>query len=163
MPPGYLGLSSPPALRVLHYGVLSVSLWWLAHAAIDTNIPAVIGSAKSASFERAKYSLMPPTVITFPKGTFFHYLIIGCGRRKVHPVSSVFLYGSFICYYLYLRHIPAVCKHSVEVFFIFLCHNVIPPYIYTQLIYSLSCLSGMRALPFESMMDLSPASFLMTL
>ena len=38
----------------------------LAQAAIDTKIPAVIGSVKSASFFFARYSLIAPTVTTFP-------------------------------------------------------------------------------------------------
>jgi hypothetical protein len=38
-------------------------------AAMETKIPAVIGSVKSAPFCLAKYARIVPTVVTFPYGT----------------------------------------------------------------------------------------------
>ena len=45
---GYLGFSSPFAFMVRQYGVSSVERWKLAQAQMDTKIPAVMGSVKSA-------------------------------------------------------------------------------------------------------------------
>lgn len=68
-PAGVLGvklairLERPPPGRLVS-GALA-----LAQAAMETKIPAVIGSVKSAPFSRAKYSRIAPTVVSLPCGT----------------------------------------------------------------------------------------------
>ena len=106
MPPGYLGLSLPPALRVLQHGVCPYLSGSLPMRQLIQIIPAVIGSVKSASFERAVFSDATHSNNLSGKELFSlpHHRL----RRAAHPVSSVFLYGSFhLLLPSHLRHIPA--------------------------------------------------------
>ena len=50
----------------------------------------MIGSVKSAPPRSAKKPGLPPTVKTFPRGTFF-MIIVGQGREKNIPLPAVLL------------------------------------------------------------------------
>jgi len=74
MPPGNFGLRLPSSRTTLQYGVIRFLFCprssSAASATIRTKMPVVKGQVTSASWSRASFSLMVPTVTSLPFGTF---------------------------------------------------------------------------------------------
>lgn len=107
-PPGYFGFNSPLALSVLQYGVSFSLRWKLAYAAMETKIPAVIGSVKSAPLSFAKYSRISTIVMTLPYGTKLITLSYSIGGAKYNSVPAILFNALMVGDRLKFRHIFVV-------------------------------------------------------